>query len=690
MLNIVEDIYPTSQEVLIEDLGIRLWRSLEELNKKYSESVMQDVLPETSFDDDYWNSLGSSRYDFKWDVWLPNEQHYPLKLLCKIAAYVTIFIQGQTPSTVQPKIIGFINLYLPTLTDKNILVSNRNTPFKSLIDLTSNDISIIAQNSLLKDSKLGSAPFIGLDLIAKLTASELFDVSFLTLGVSTPWGDADIAVGDYANSLKHSFGINTETKPYPSFTFDTVSNIVTQAMIIINAYHDIIIDIFDIVEKSNQSSPNKKIRVSKSASAEIYKRHGNKINRLLPITFGKNEPYISQTWYSDLQWLTQSACAWIVLLTTGLRNIDLRNLTHDCCVKSKRSDLVYYLVTDIRKSHLNKYILPVPEQTNKAILLAQKAKIYRDGNIIFHKKTIQNKNKNKNKVGTDPHKMDEEATFNHFLMRFGEFFDFEIETISTVKGDASCHCGRATLAGFIGANSSAAILILKRLFGHSNGLMPDAYLLHNPLVIAERNKAIVHAQEKLAGTMAKAITDKKVSGTKGKQLLKGAESIKAELQREFSANSITQMDMQVTLTERLRELLLSRMTENQIFAMLTPLSVVCLRSCSDTTDSPCAKQANEVERRNKYVSKALTDALATLPNPAHCVGKSCSDALIGDPWSRNLLETFDFHVQYLKSSQGNYNLEEEAKCFVNAYAEIMKELYENERQEGYFDKSYTV
>lgn len=664
------------------DFGVRLWEGIKELNGRYSQSVMQRYLPGSSFDDDDWQTLGSSRYDFKWSIWLPHEQQYPLKLLCKISAYVNIFIYGQSVSTVQPKIVGFINLFLPILTDKNILISNKNTSFKSLIDLTSHDISNIAQKSLAQDGKLGKASFGGLNNIVRLTDSELFESYFLTLGANTPWGDAEISVAEYVDNLKRNLDIDTKSKPYPPLTFESVSNIITHAITILDEYHDTIIDIFDIAEEFNKSHPNKKLNVCKSASAVIIKKHGAKINSLLPLTYTKEGKYLRQSWYMDLQSITQSACAWIVLLTAGLRNIDLRHLPHDCCVPSKRSDLIYYLITDIRKNHLKGYILPVPAKTHKAIILAQKAKIHRNGNIIFHKKNCRGADKNLGE--TDPYQMTEEKTFNQFLLRFGDHFNFKIETTSTEENDASCHCGRATLAGFIGANSSAAILILKRLFGHSNMLMPDAYLHHNPLVIAERNKSILLAQEKLAENMAKSVADKKVTGTKGRQLLKGAESIKADIQRENESNSITQMDMQVTLTERLRELLLSRMTGDQIFAMLTPLGVVCLRSCSDTTDSPCAKQANEVERKHKDISKVLTDAMATLPNPAHCVGKSCSDALFGAPWSRSLLETFDFYIRYLKSSQGNFNLEAEAKTFVSTYAKILKDLYKDEREEGYF------
>jgi hypothetical protein len=662
------------------DLGVKLWGALNVLNELYSDVTMPTTLSGCTFDSDLWVTKGGARFNFRWGEWLPDEQQYPLKLLCKIAAYVNVQVYRNTPSTVQPKIVGFINLFKDIMTDKNILIGEKNTPFKSLIELTSEDIASLALKSLNEDGKLGGASFFGLHLLTKLSTTDLKDAHFLTLGASTPWTDNGTSAHKYVKSLKQSLDIDIAITPYPPLTTESVSNIVTHAMKIIDEYYDIIIDIFDIAERHNQLNPRKRLNVPRSASKEIIQKYGEKINELLPLQFVGKSKYLTAGWYTQLQDITQSACAWIVLLTTGLRNSDLRNLTHGCCVLSKRSDLIYYLVTDIQKVHLKGYVLPVPEQTNRAIQLAEKAKVHRSGNIIFHKKSSRGSEENKLK---DLYQFPEEGPFNKFLLRFGEFFDFKIETIIKDR-KATAHCGRATLAGYIGTNSQAAILILKRLFGHSNMLMPDAYLHHNPLVIAERNKTILTAQEELATNMAKAIVNKKVSGTKGKQLLKGAEVIESEIRQENGANSITQMDMQVTLTGRLSELLLSRMTSNQMFAMLTPLSVVCLRSCSDTTDSPCAKQGNDAERRNKNISKALTDAMATLPNPAHCIGKYCSDALIGDPWSRSLLGCFDYYVQFLKSSKGNYNLAAEAKAFVSAYADILKDIYAEEREEGYF------
>ena len=144
--------------------------------------------------------------------------------------------------------------------------------------------------------------------------------------------------------------------------------------------------------------------------------------------------------------------------------------------------------------------------------------------------------------------------------------------------------------------------------------------------------------------------------------------------------------MQINLKDRIKEMLLTRIQENQIYALKTPMSVVCMRNCSDSSDTPCAKLGNHEKRKKNGVSKEITDALSTLPNPAQCVGKECSDALFGEAWSRDLLGTFDYYIQYLKAvGHHSIDIKNEAEIFVKNYGSILKDIYSDEREVGYFD-----
>lgn len=286
----------------------------------------------------------------------------------------------------------------------------------------------------------------------------------------------------------------------------------------------------------------------------------------------------------------------------------------------------------------------------------------------------------------DPRKMSSNLTFNTLISKFAAHYNIKLDTIANDDHDATAHCIRATLAGYIGTNSHAAIIILKRLFGHSNNLMPDAYLVNNPLIIKQRRKNITDAQEAQATIMAKSIVRGKVTGIKGKQLLDGVKHIAGELRAELKNESLTEMDFHVRLEERLKEILLMRIQGEDIYALMTPVGVICMRCQSDSTDSPCAKLGNHQQRNALNISKEVTDALATLPNPAQCVGKECPDALLGEDWSWDLLYNFDYYIK-LHKGQGHKNIDmrNQAKHFIKNYAPLLKDIYADLREEGYFD-----
>lgn len=676
-----------NQESSLSKIGEKQWGCLDSLAKHYKNSDMSKISLTSNFEDDTWDVIGSNLFNFRWKTWGRNEKTFPLILVCKITCYHAIQLNNAAISTIQIDIVGFINAFLKTLESKSILIAERNQPFNSLSQLTNEDILLLAQTSLVSDDKLSVQAYSGLNRIANTSNKAFPNAEFLTTGITSPWQDQSISIHSWARILKNSHGIDTTTQSYKPLTFDTVSSIVKSAIPFINDHFDTIKGVFDEIEHFHTKRPaynNRKMNVY--VGKVILKKYGKRLDKILPLsTYKADHQYeglIQQTWYSEFEQLVQGASAWIILLTTGLRNVDMRNLEKGCCKASKRHDLLNYLITDLKKTHLPNYVLPVPQQTKKAVELLELAKVDRTGQFLLSQST----SKSTDNTTGDKRKINEGDTFNQILKKFATHYHIELNTISNNQNEATAHCVRATLAGYIGANSTAAILILKKLFGHSNALMPDAYLSHNPLIIAERHKNITNSQKTLADDMANGMISGKLSGTKGKQMLIGSEYIKSELNNELKNESLTQMQMQVNLKERIKEMLLSRIQENQIYALKTPMSVVCMRNCSDSSDTPCAKLGNHEKRKENGVSKEITDALATLPNPAQCVGKECSDALFGEAWSRDLLGTFDYYIKYLKAvGHQSIDIKNEAEIFVKNYGTILKDIYSDEREVGYFD-----
>ncbi|SFC37067.1 site-specific integrase [Pseudoalteromonas denitrificans] len=668
------------------NLGKKQWDCIDALAEHYKDSNMSSISATSNFSDGVWDVFGTDEYNFKWNDWLKDESAYPLLIACKVAAYNKLQISNLAVSTIQKEISGFINAFFDTLQPKSILIAERNQPFNGLSQLSSYDIQLVAQSTIAKNSGLSVSTYSCLNRFSTIPIDFFPNSSFLVSGISTPWQEQSLSCQAWVKQIKKIHGLDVTTKSYAPLKFEVVSSIVKNALPFIDEYFDTIVDVFDEIEEFHKENPPKKGRkVNLNVGSIIQKKYKRKLESILPLRLVESKTnhtgMITQGWYSEFEQLSQGAAAWIILLTTGLRNVDMRNLEKGCCQPSKRHNLLNYLITDIKKTHLQNYVVPVPPQTKKAVQLAELSKIDRSGSVLFQKNNTKSSDKSSEK-----RKMNTGEPFNRLIQNFASRYNISLKTISQNEDEATAHCIRATLAGYIGANSAAAILILKKLFGHSNALMPDAYLSHNPVVIAERNKNITNSQESLAEDMAQGMVSGKLSGTKGKQMLIGAEHIEKDLRVEFENKSVTEMDMQIELKGRIKEMLLSRIKENQIYALKTPMSVACIRSCSDSSDTPCAKLPNREKRKESGINKEITDALATLPNPAHCIGKECSDALFGEAWSRDLLGTFDYYIKYLKGiGHQSVDIKNEAELFVKNYGSILKDIYADERGDGYFD-----
>lgn len=680
--------------------GKEMWTCLDSLSDHYKDKNMDKISPVSTFHSGRWDGHGGANMNFVWHQWLPESKHYPLLLVCKVMAYFEVTNQNKKISTVLNNIREFISFFKEMFESKSILVAEYNQPFQNLSYLTKSDVIHQCQLQFASTSTLHPAPLIGLNYLALCKLSNFPNAEFLISGSKTsmPWGNEPISQWaiDICSSLEQEnsdggfFDSNNDgVKSYSPLKMEVVDAIVQKAMLFIDEHIGLINDVFDEIDKfselNNVSHQDGKGRIHEKVRRDIEDKYGEQLNLIVPLFYSRDneDNALSTRWFDEFEQLIQGAVAWLILLTTGLRNVDMRNLVKGCCQQSKRFDLLYYLITDIKKTNLKNYVIPVPPLIKKAVDLATSAKIDRTGHMLLNQRmasSTDNTSSDKKKIGSC-------KGFNNLIQNFAKHFDIQLETISEDDDDeATAHCVRATLAGYIGSKSHAAIILLKRLFGHSNNLMPDAYLCNNPIIVRDRRKRILSAQKEQASIMAKNLVRATVSGVKGNQLLDGVEHIKQELKTELKNESLTEMDFHVCLEERIKEILLMRILGEDIYALHTPVGVICMRSQSDSTDSPCAKRGNHERRKVLNISKDVTDVLATLPNPAHCIGKDCSDALLGRDWSRDILYSFDYYIKLLKG-QGHENVDIEnlAKQVVKIYAPVLKDLYKDEREEGYFD-----
>lgn len=676
----------TSHNESKRSIGHKQWALLQQLEGAYKDVDMSKISYSSSFLDDRWDVSGNGERSLNWSEWSQNRALYPLILLCKVAVYCEVQYKNRSIDTLSPRIGAFIREFGEVFEAKSILCASKGQPFNGLSQLSNEDILNIAMVKIARGNR-NSLAMTGLHLLSFLQKDYLMECDiFIKNHVTYLWIEKGQSTKAWMESLAQAHGIDTNINSYSPLDMGSVSHIVKSADLFLTKHYDEIIDAFKFIQDYHLTNPPQQNRRLNTSIGEEFEARFKNLNELLPFRYyeseqSENKGLIQQSWYTEFEQLVQSACAWIILLTTGLRNVDMRNLKKGNCIPSKRSDLIYYLIADIKKTKKENWVIPVPEKTHRAFELASNAKINNDGEFILAKSR---------EVDSDPSTQDNRKfkygyDFNKLLKRFTSRFNINVSLINNddEEGEYTAHCVRATLAGWIGVHSSAAILILKRLFGHSNSLMPDAYLNHNPLVIKERKNIIIQAQKQLAEDISIAVTNRNVAGKKAKQLIAGSKAIEDSLTK--SSKSLDEGDLKVTLMERLKETLLDRITNGQVYAFLTPMSVICLRSTSNGAPSPCAKKSYHALRKESGIDKEIVDFMSTRPNPSMCVGAECSDALIGGNWSDNLLKTFDFYINLIrKGTDAEIDLQSEAKAFVSQYAPILFELYEDIREEGYF------
>jgi hypothetical protein len=297
---------------------------------------------------------------------------------------------------------------------------------------------------------------------------------------------------------------------------------------------------------------------------------------------------------------------------------------------------------------------------------------------------------------------------NVALKGFAARHSIRLDTVSDDDDEGTCHCVRATLGSYIGSHSAMAILILKSLFGHSNNLMPDQYIRHNPFVKKFRHKQLEAMHSQTARDIATSIVNKKISGPKADELLQGLEHLEEKLDEKgkLENDSLTEMDTHQKLIDVLSEIILADIVNEQSQTLLTLLGVICMRATNRTDSSPCAASTDALERDKAGVSRAMFNALPSLPNPAQCIGNGCPDALMTEKHSMPLLEKFDWYTNVLRTcTDPNRDMDEdaqqfmdtyypivmandmltEANDFINKYGKDLRVLYADRKQEGYFD-----
>ena len=712
--------------------GKKQWDVLNSIINKYKDQPIS-FTQNNKFTDPEWTLDNEDSTGIHWGKHLDPEYYLPLQVYLKTLMIYLIEVEQMAYKSVSGGVTTFISTIVPVLEEHGspVLKATKNSPWLSLGSLEPNDIALVLNKIAVDKNVVGEASLRLLNYIeiTQMRIEEGF--RFFASGFITPWTDEGIVYSKWLTQLKERLNLSFEKRPYSPFSDETVAGIIEPAMKFLegltvvtpdnsrNTTQELlqftsddlrapVVSILNAVKEVRKTSTHTqcvKLINQDITFKRLLKKHKSYISSLHPISSINrvNRPddkqmhgTILKSWFSDFFQLTQSASIWILAMSTGLRNVDIRLLDCNSCLQYSNKFKIWYVKAKLKKTK-NTVLIPVREPAVKAIKMLNWLRVLNSTILIQNKVFLFNDTYERVKK---PYYGG--ATLNNRLKSFANHFDVTLDFDDGVEG--TCHCIRTTLAGYIGRHSVLAVLILKKLFGHSNNLMPDQYIHHNILVKKQREQQLQQMHSDTAHQIAKSITNREVSGVKGEELLKGAKNLEKKIKLENK--SLTELEVHKKLTDVLGEIILNDIKNEQTQTLLTPMGVICMRATNHSTDSPCAANTNKAERDKAGVSRAMFSALPQLPNPAQCIGLDCQDALATKTHSMPLLEQFDWYTNvYRQYTDGTRDMDEDAHHFVDTYypiimannmladaisfrkkyASALHTLYGDLKSEGYFD-----
>lgn len=660
------------------DLAKSQWALIHDLERQYLGKTVLGT--KCKFEDDNWFSLvgvsSGSRTGINWKLFASSGP--ALKVLVKTMMFEAIHDRSLEIGSAMHIVSGLKRDIIPLIDSKILLTGNDEHILLGLSHLTDDDLLVMLDAQLIvapSEQKFRARCY---DLDALYThANHIGErIPVYQIRARLPWHKSGDSIAKWATKravdLKVVFPTSEGYEPLP---VETVQPLIEKSLNLIDDFFDHFAEIGPLVAMYSHRNAYENSYVV--GLLEKYSLILGGIVAPPDISERKTSSKIAQRvfgWLRDVLYLARSACINVILLTTGLRNSDVRGLKVGVCRPSGRVDMLFYMRTDIEKTN-NLVILPVPGQTDKAIRLLEKIKFTDSSDLIDGAlwQALEEANASDNGIG-EPEvnvRIKSGDTLNVMIRDFAAHFN--IPFVSPVSGELySAHCYRTTVAGWLGAASNLSLLLVRRLFGHSNNVMPTVYLKNNPAFVAEREAQKAHANAETARQMALAASQGRLAGIKGEQLERGFRDHKSRMESDRQkSHSLTDAEILTPFITILEQ----RINSGSVFAFLTPFGVQCMRNPSDTSQAPCAKRANR-DKTKKIESEVLKHASDI--NPQQCIGTSCTEAMLG-PWSTSVLETLNWYHALLRHQLGDAFSEkhfvESAQQFIKQYDAPLKKVF---------------
>lgn len=658
------------------------WTLIHELEQQYRGKKVAGT--NCKFEDDIWFSTDSKSQVSRTGVnWQLLETASPaLQILAKTYLFDALSERRIEIATARAKFKQLRNSIIPLIENKNLLTGNDGSVLLGLSHLTDDDLMVMLDTLLESQShelifNKHCAEVVAFQTFANHLAEQ---VPLYQFRARLPWQKSGETIKGWTkkrgNDLDLAFSL---TEGYEPLVTETVQPTVEKSLTLIDQYFD---DFAAIAPILAGHFPDTKYE--REFVLELLQKYAPIFG---PIMAAPDISKMSKTkdiarsvmgWLRELLYLARGACVNVILLTTGLRNLDVRALKVGACRPSGRIDMLFYLRVDIQKTG-NVIIIPVPGQTDKAWRLLEKIK-FTESPYLLDAVRVRTDPRENNTVDVKNGTEDETQgwiksgdSLNEMIRDFAAHF--KIPFISPISGELyTCHCYRVTVAGWLGSASNLSLLLVRRLFGHSNNVMPTVYLRNNPAFVAEREAQKARAHAETARSMGLAASQGRLAGIKGEQLERGFQAHKSRMEADKQkSHALTDAEIMRSFIQILEE----RMKSGSVCAFLTPFGVQCMRNPSDTCQPPCAKRANR--DKTKDIDPELLKHVSDI-NPQQCIGTSCTEAVLG-PWSTSVLETLNWYRALLSHQLGDAFTEahfiESAKAFIQQYEKQLKKVFGN-------------
>lgn len=677
---VTDDFYSTISSIDKVVIREKLWRQLYALEEKYNTMPMTNFLGQIKFSDSSWPI--DSVHTFHWETYINHlQENLPLILLLKITVYYSVQVLNQSGLNFYGHINKFIDVFGKRMANESILSGLEHQLFIPASVITEEKISLWIKNAIQQGDLTSEHPLDIFQKIASVPLNKFYGADFLKIKTEYPWqytksNGPGSKIRQYFHDLIGTSQDDRKPRPYKPFSEKVCAQLLDFTMPIVTNYATTLIKVFEI---ANDLTYRQKQKHTITAEGKLkILEYKSTLDKILPlhIADGYN---LKNRYFNELYDIVQAASLWIILITTGLRNVDTReNLLRKCYVKSDDSELLFYVLTDIQKTKIRNHPIPVSKLTIDAIDFLNEINVAPESvNNLVVRRAMSRGNNAKTWHYTQGNQV------NVLLRKLSDLIGVDLldELENGDREEGVAHRCRATMAGWIGTNSPLAVLIVRRLFGHTNGIMPDHYLRHNVHVQTERKKIQRQTYISASEEFAESIVDGNISGGMRNNLNSGKEHIEQLINLEANQNneSLTQGEIRQRLKQRIADVLYKRLSQGEILGLQTPLAFICMRNSASASDSPCAINSNKQQRLNQDIDASFAKSMqmTSLPDLDNCKGSLCQHSFLYDnPLTKILLEQFKYYVSYLKGiNTSQINLDIEAENFVNLYSGPLTEVY---------------